>query len=181
MTFDSGDLEIQDVEDYAPKKENFSHQELIMQCLRKCVEAGSVEMIEGRMQTRKDRMGNSLSVWIPDSRKVFIESVKTCKNFMICDFDKDAKEKIEEILEKIKTDKKQYIQNEHDWFNDLPYNVRTSYVKEFGGILKEAFNLHYSYSNLFISEEIDHYRNVLEELNLLTKRLDFYEGTLMEG
>ena len=51
-------IEFDDVENFSSQEQQFSHQILIMKCLVKCVEAGNVEMVEGKVETRVDKSGN---------------------------------------------------------------------------------------------------------------------------
>jgi hypothetical protein len=175
------DFEIGDVESYSSKKENFSHSNLIMKCLNRCADTGSVEMVEGRVDHRKDKSGNYVAVHVPDTRLTFIEAVKTCKNFMICDFDNQATNNIKQLLKRIAELKKYWIGQEHNWFNSLSWNEQQHQMKIGLGIMKESFNLKNQFHNHFVTAQVDIYRDILEELTLLTQRKDFYAEEIFEA
>ncbi|HUS50903.1 MAG TPA: hypothetical protein VMZ91_12115, partial [Candidatus Paceibacterota bacterium] len=66
------------------EEEQFSHQVLVMSAMRKCLEAGSREMVEGYFNTRADRSGNIIKTYVDDTRKAYIESVKSFRDILSC-------------------------------------------------------------------------------------------------
>ena len=79
---------IQDTDNYqSGKDQRFSHQELVMSVLRKCLESGTREMMSGWFNEKVDKSGNIVRTYIDDTRKKFIESVKTSCN-LICTIQK---------------------------------------------------------------------------------------------
>lgn len=176
MTDDNNnDFEIGDVENFSSKEQQFSHQILIMKCLTKCAENGSVEMVEGRVEHKIDKNGNVSTKYLPDTRKQFIESITTAKNFMSCDFDDDAKQKIKALLQKIQDNKNKWLDLEYSWWESVDYGVQQKLVLEGRNCIKGLHNQKLYFKDNSISEELSIWREVLEELNELTKRMNFYE------
>jgi len=175
------DFEIGDVENYNSGSQQFSHQTLIMKCLNRCVECGTVEMVEGRIENKTDKSGNTSTKYFPDTRRQFIESVKTAKNFLKCDFDEDANSKINLLIYKVNKNKEKWLNEEWDWWIHFDWNLQQKLTMEGKGVIKGMHNQKHFFKDSSISEEVEIWRDILEELNDLTKRLDFYEETTLSG
>lgn len=174
------DFEIGDVEGFSHKNNSFSHSILVMSAMRKGLENGSKEMRPGWYNERTDAKGNMIKTYVEDTRKAFIESVKTCEMIMACDLDKEAEDKISQLKKDIKDFQDDLIKLNDESWNSLPeykkseYKVQGSrHIKGFltSPILKEEF----------IKFEINIYREIFGELTKLTKRLDFYQAEAFEG
>jgi len=174
-------IEFDDVENFSSAPQQFSHQNLIMKCLGKCVDYGTVEMVEGKVETKCDKQGNFTTKYLPDTRRQFIEAIKTSKNFIKCDFDEEANKKINILLEKIKKNKEKWLEIEYDWWENLSYEVQQKLVLDGRGVIQGTHNQKHYFKDSSISEELEIWREILEELNELTKRLDFYEQTQFIG
>ena len=174
-------IEFDDVENFSTEDQQFSHQVLIMKCLNKCIETGNVEMVEGRKETKVDKQGNISVKFLPDTRKQFIESVKTAKNFIKCDFDDKATENIENIMRRIKKNKEKWLKKEFDWWENLNWETQQKLIKNKMGVVEGMHNQEHSFYNDSLLEELDFWREILEEINELTKRLDFYERVAYIG
>ncbi len=178
---DNGGIEFENIENFSQGERQFSHQVLIMKCLNKAIEMGCVEMKEGFMETKYDKQGNTQSVYHEDTRRSFIEAVKTVKSFMACDFDEDAKKIMKTHLGDVKFNKQFWLDKESEWWTTLSWKHREYWTKKVGGPIKGYHNQKLYFKDNSLYDEIDIWRDILEELNNLTKRLDFYESTKFEG
>ena len=167
------DIEVIDVENYSSDKfQIFNHQILVMEVLRKATEAGSHELRAGWFNEKIDPSGNIARTYVEDTRKRFIETVKTASAIMKCDYDDIAKANIDKSLDSLKKIKISLMDAQWKWFEVLPPRIKMEYT---GRISKAFFNIDLGWYLKFIEEEVECYRNILEELHSLTKRLDFYQ------
>jgi len=182
MEDEDDNIQIGDTESYGGQKEQtFSHQSLVMQSMRKCVEYGTMEQTQGLFVAEKDMKGRTKLTYRQDIRKAFIESVRTAKMIMICDFDKIAKENINALIKKIDDRKKELIKEQWNWFQNLNQSQKNLYCQK-GIIIKEdSFSTDLPFYQNYLFEELEVYRQIFEELTLLTERLDFYKGEDFEG
>jgi hypothetical protein len=183
MSFpNNNNVEIQDVENFSnPAEEGFSHQQQVSKIINKVIDLGSKEMKPGFIQTKTDVNGNVTRTIIEDSRKAFIEGVKTCLTIMICDLDEEAIDniyKIEEEIEKKRNDLLKLEQDEWDMFNKSQKRI----LAEKGlGTKKNLFNIEKQYYQKNIEYEVDYYRKIFMELILMTKRLGFYKAEVIDA
>lgn len=179
----SDKFEIADVENYQSNKMNvFNHQGLIMEILRKVNEAGSHEMRTGYTNTKVDHAGNITRIYIEDTRKKFIETVKQAISNMTCDFDKEAKEKIGKIKKKIEDLKKDLLEEQWKWWNSLTPKYQMIFATNGRSVgSRNAFNINLEWWQRYVDDETDYYREVVGELHKLTKRLDFYQSEDFEA
>jgi hypothetical protein len=179
---DSPDFEIGDVENFQYNKDEvFSHQTLVMSTMKRVLEFGAHELVEGVMETNVDNKGNIKQVYREDTRKRFVESIKCCMMVMCCDFDTDAEKEIGNLIGEIGTKKKYWLEQEQGWFKKLSpikqKEIQETEVTYFG----VAFAKDSPYEKLFFEEELRIYREVFVQLTLLTKRLDFYTSEEIEA
>ena len=175
------DFEIGNVENFGGvKDQEFSHSSLVQSAMRKCLEAGAKEMREGWFNERTDRQGNNIRTYIEDTRKAFIESVRSLKMIMACDFDKIARDRIKKYLGLIKLKEKELIDMDNEIWNRLSVNERTIYLRA-GEIHLSKMISHPTLKKHFIEYELKQWRNIYAELGRLTKRLDFYKAELFEA
>ena len=174
-------IEFDDVENFSSTPQQFSHQLLIMRCLNKCIDAGMVETIEGKVETGMDKRGNLTTKYLPDTRRQFIEAVTTAKNFLKCDFDADSERNVTELLNKIREIKKKWLEKEFKWWDELSWELKQKLTQEGRNVIQGMHNQRLYFKDSSIAEELEVWRKILEELNLLTKRLDFYEQTQFIG
>lgn len=179
---DEDNIVIQDTDNYqSGKDQRFSHQELVMSVLRKCLESGTREMMSGWFNEKVDKSGNIVRTYIDDTRKKFIESVKTSCNLMSCDFDNEAKTNID----KLKGDLKDYFkilqEQEKNYILFAPASTKKYFAER--GVVHIPGTLIDSlpFSKLIVDEQVETYRKILEELSHLTKRLDFYAEEFFEA
>lgn len=172
------DFEIGEEEGFNSQEQQFSHQVLVMKCLNKCIDAGSQEMVIGRFETKKDSQGRETTKYYPDTRRAFIESVKTAKCIMACDFDEEAEKKIKGFIGEVQFNKDHWLKKEWEWWTSLDYGLQGEWIKKNQGVIQGMHNAAFHFLNLSIDDELDIWRDVLEELNQLTKRLNFYEADI---
>ncbi len=176
------EFEIQEVEDYTSSKdEQFSHQVLVMKSMKKCIDAGSVEMMSGWVNNSMDKQGNMKITYIQDTRKIFIETVKTAENMMACDFDEEAETNIKKIEEDLIETKESLCELEGNRWKNMHPMLKNNLIQD--GIIHEEGRLNQELPlyQEFLEEKIDCYRNILTELTKLTQRLGYYEGEIYEA
>jgi hypothetical protein len=136
-------------------------------------------MSEGWFNERMDSHGNRIKTYIEDTRKAFIESVRSLKMVMACDLDKKARERIKKYLNKIKEKETEYIEEGNAGWNKLTNFEKSQYLKSgqrhFSKIISHPLLQKY-----FIEAELEQWRNVFAELSRLTKRLDFFKTEMFE-
>lgn len=187
------DFDVMDVEDYQPGKNmEFSHQALVMIAMRKVIEYGCQELVPGYYNTEEDNRGKTKIVYKQDTRKAFIESVRTLRMIMICDFDDEAKKKLlpskkgkedpeENLMDKIKERKEFWIKKQAEWWKNFSEGQQKELAKRGMQVMEGYFNLNLQFFQQYFIEELEIYREIFEELNLLTERLKFYQSEGLEG
>jgi len=180
----SGDneFEIGDVEDYRHEQDHkFNHQLLVMECIRKCNEAGSHELRPGWIDEKEDHYGNVKRVYIEDTRKKYISSIKQLKANMICDFDEESTRYIEAIELQIIEQKEKLLETQWNWWVSLTLLDKQRISARGQDVIKDAFNQDLPWFQKWVDTEVEGYRIIFEELILLTKRKDFYEAEIVEA
>ena len=175
------DFEIGDVENFsAGKDEFFSHSMLVMMAMKKGVEAGIREMKAGWFNVKTGKQGEVVKTYIEDTRKAFIESVKTCCMVMACDMDEDAETYIEECLDDIETKRVELASIEEEAWKVQPESLKG--LMKAQGIYNIAGHIsHPELKEQLIWIEIEMYRSIFAELSRLTKRLDYYKAQMFEA
>ena len=138
-------------------------------------------MRAGYYNERRDRLGNNIVTYNPDTRKEFIESVETLKMVMACDIDDEATKAIEKIekeskaiyLELCEQEKKQWIQANIPLKNQ--WHSQGIFYRE--NMLNEKFPFALEY----LMERVIIARKLFAELTKLTKRLGFYGEEWIEA
>jgi len=181
MGGNNDDFEIGDVENFGGVKDKeFSHSLLVMSAMRKCLDAGSKEMMEGWFNERRDIKGNLIRTYVEDTRKAFIESVRTLKMIMACDIDKKASLKIKKCFMNMKEKEQIFIEQENEGWQRLSSFEKSQYLKSgakhFDKVLSHPVLLKH-----FIEYELIQWRNIFAELSRLTKRLDFFKSEMFEA
>jgi len=172
-------FEIEDVENYRSDKQHvFNHQMLVMEVLRRVNEAGSHELRSGWFNEKVDNQGSLTRIYIEDTRKKYVECVKSAMSVMACDYDKKAREKIDKAQGTLKNQKKILLNSQWNWYITLPPKPMLEFR---GKVIKGFFNYNMGWYSKFIELEVSAYRNIAKELNNLTKRLDFYKSVPVEG
>ena len=156
------------------KNIEFSHQSLVMRSMNKCIEAGCKEMRSGYWNEKSDKFGNVLKVYVPDTRKEFIENVKNTEIMMACDMDKEATDNIKATLDKMeKKFNTLCTLEEAEW---TALGKSGSLARNNRGIffMKGTLNTKLPYFQEYLEFEVNCYREILRELCCLTSRLKFY-------
>jgi len=175
-------IEIGDIENYSSDNGEYSHSTHLDICIKKCIVAGCKELCEGYNETNVDNKGNIKVIYKEDTRKAFIESIKTCKMIMACDFDKKAKKEIKNLLESIKKGQSKFLEMQTTYWENLGYNIQQTLLKRIGiPPAPSCFHKGLDFWNLFIEYELNIYREIFEELLFLSKRLNHFKAEDFEG
>ena len=174
------DFEIGDVEGFSHKDNAFSHSVLVMSAMRKVLENGSKEMRPGWFNEKSDPKGNVTRTYVEDTRKAFVEAVKTCEMAMACDLDETAEKKLKEYKKELTDFKLKLTELNNDSWESLPDYKKLEYTQHGSRHIK-GFLTNPLLKEEFIKFEIDQYREIFSELTRLTKRLDFYQAETFEG
>lgn len=168
------DIEISEAENYRGDKiQVFNHQVLVMEVMRKLNEAGSHELRTGYTNQKVDRSGNTTTQYIEDTRKKFIECVKSAIAIMRCDFDKEAEDFVEQCFEELEAKRKVLLEAQWTWYQSLAPLPK----QEFSGkIQRYFFAIDFGWYMEYVETEVACYRAISEELSNLTARKDFYVG-----
>jgi len=171
------EVEIEDTGEYGggEKELKFSHQSLVMTSMQKCIELGSHEMSEGHEERYTDARGNIKIIYKENTILAFIEAIKTLKMIVISDFDKTATENIGKLLEKVKERKDYWTEMEWGELMNIP-----AFKRKYS-LMKGYFLQNSRFRSMFEQELVEIYREIFEELSLLTKRLDYYASEEFEG
>lgn len=165
-------FQVQDIDEYETNEDQvFNHQALVMKAMKRCLELGALELHEG--ENIKEIVNNKIVIiHKPNERKQFINSIQILKSTMVCDFDKDATTNIKKLKE------------DFDELEDNLLEEQFKFYQNLTEVAKINLNLYVVHRNIFTpklpflqrvkDKEIDRYRNLFEELVLLTQRLDFY-------
>lgn len=178
-------------------KGDFSKGEVVKQDIQKVFEIRSKEMVPGYYNTATNlKTGEESKVWVPDSRKAFISSVKALYSILYpeCQNDKEMKafliecaEKEKEIIEKYAYKERFHGRNENGRRVCLP--TGKSYIPDIDfmfpiilngsegpkdGWIKGYWN---GRVTLYWEETVDLYDTLFQELNALCFRLDFFKPT----
>lgn len=176
------DIQIADIESYqGDSGSEFSHQQLVMRALMRASETGCREMKAGWFNEKTDRFGNKSMVYVDDTRKIFIESIKTAEMNMACDLDEVAKDNIEKIKKALRLVFLDLCAGEKiDWENA---NIKIKQARWKQNISYKENGLHpeLQYSQDYVDQQVDCYREIYKELILLTHRLDFYKAEDFEA
>lgn len=169
-------IEVLEIEDYKGEKDQkFSHQFLVMKILNKCMEAGAKEMRSGYWNIKSDKFGNVNKIYVPDSRKEFIETVKTAMDTMSRDFDKQMEEAVSKVNKKLKEEYKRLLDIEkRDWDN-APIKLKQNRWSTNIYYQEGTLNTNLSYFHMYLEFEVKCHREILNELNKLNKRLKDYQ------
>lgn len=181
MDNDSGDFEIGNVENFGGgKDQEFSHSSLVMSAMKKCLEAGTKEMREGWFNERTDQKGNQIKTYIEDTRKAFIESVRSLKMIMAGDLDIEALKKIRKYMKRIKDKEKELIDYDNSVWDKLTPSEKINYSRSGERHFSKMISNHILKKH-FIEYELIQWRNIFSELSRLTKRLDYFKAEMFEA
>jgi hypothetical protein len=171
---------------FSQKNQEFSHESLVMIAMRKVLEFSCGELIHGYYETQTDDKGKTKIVYKQDTMKAFIESVRSLRMVMLCDFDdvaiknliasKKGNEKPEtNLIDKLKERKEFWISQQEYWWSKLSDGMKKSYIEKGEHVIDGYLNVNLPFYNQYFMEELEIYREIFEELTLLTKRIKFYK------
>jgi len=179
---DKDDIEIIDPETYRPGGEKeFNHEALVMEAFRKCIEAGTHEFRAGYMNQKTDKLGNTIVSYVEDTRKKFIESVRTLRNVIICDVDDEAGKDIKKLMASLEDKKKELLAIQARWWKSLNLMQQKKANEQGHTVLEGAFNKNLPWYEEFIEDEVNTYRLLFEVFSKLTARLGFYQEVEIIG
>lgn len=153
----------------------FNHQMLVMLAYKKVIDAAAHEMRSGWFNSKTDAAGNTTMTYIEDTRKKFIEAVKGLELVLWCDFDEEAEKIVTDIKEKLAKDKKELLEAQWGWYDELDPDKKKAALKQYGQIYKMAFHTELAWYQTYLEKELEYYRLIAKELSRLTKRKKFYE------
>lgn len=178
-TDDDDDFELLDVEGYSSGgKSGFSYPDLVAFATRKCIENGTKEMMEGYFNLKTDKLGNTMKIWVPDTRLQFIESVETLKMLLEREYDNETIKKMDKLNLKLEETFSTHYNLYKNEYNSQPAVVRV-HLKKKGiffreGVLPQKSEQYTDYLN----EKVSIYREIFSTLYKLLKELnDFKEET----
>lgn len=74
------------------EKAEITHEQLILQAMKHCMEEGSKEMRGGYTKEKTNAQGKTEVIYVDDQRKVYIQSIMSLHDIMIPKFDKKFRE-----------------------------------------------------------------------------------------
>jgi hypothetical protein len=171
---------------FSQKNQEFSHESLVMIAMKKVLEFSCGELIHGYYEHEVDEKGRVKIVYKQDTRKAFIESVRSLRMTMICDFDETAFKKLiaskkgkenpeENLMDKLNYRKQFWINKQLEWWNSLGDGMKRTFTEKGENIIPDYFNTTLQFYGQYFLEELELYREIYEELTLLTKRIKFYK------
>jgi hypothetical protein len=174
--------DIGSVENLRSGDQQFSHQALVRNALNKCFDRLSQEGKSGILE--EVRIGNTVKiVHKPDARLEAFNSIDGAIAIMSCDFDDEANQKIDALLNQIVDTQNKWIKIQQGHFAPLSYESKQNVIKEYGcnpslPFLQKVGNI--DYNDLYLNDCVHLYMRIFKELNRLTKRIDFYKGEILE-
>jgi len=171
------DIEIIDTDNiqFGQQEKEFNHQSLVMLAYQKSIDALMKEMIEGFWQEKRDKLGNQLYVYNPDTRKSAIESIKTLKNLMIADITGTPQKKIvDNLITEDKTLYETHLKEQNSWINKLPRAAKTALVVKYNLFSSLDLNEKLPFYHYYINSSVEIYRKLFEALeNCLAEKKYF--------
>lgn len=182
---EDNEIEIKEIEDYSGSKsgENFSHSQLIMIAMKKCIEAGCREMKEGYFNTKSDRFGNVNYVYVNDTRKEFIEAISTLLMVMADDIvgDDKAKKEIKGIKKSLRKKYKDFCKLEKTDWEQMHGLIKQKLLQKGIYFRESMLNSELPYSIEYLMERVESSRRIFAALTKLTQRLDYYKEEMFEA
>lgn len=180
------DLEILEAEGYYGKAgENFSHGQLIMISMKKSIDAGCKEMKEGYYNTKSDKFGNVNYIYVPDTRKEFIETIETLQMIMADDLDDDkgksAKKEIKDINKNLGDSYKDFCDAEKKDWENIHSLIKQKLLSEGIYFREGMLNSEFPYAVEYLMERVKASRKIFAALKKLTKAFDYYREEMYEA
>lgn len=176
--------EIIDVENYrgsSGKGEDFSRAGLVMGTMKKCRDNGMVEIKEGYTVTKRDKFGNELPLYIPDTRLVFIESIETLKMVMEEDVDDATRIKIKELEDNLDEILIRYLNLQNEEWKRSPPSIVYAWKKEGRVYNSTQLSKAFSYYNEYLLDKVKIYRKLYSIFGIRAKELNYWKEESYEG
>ena len=175
-------IEIIDPENYrGGSKEPLNHSQIVKIAMTRAIEAGCVEMKEGYTTMKRDKFGNELPVYVPDTRLVFLECVETLRMSMGVDMDEEAEKNLKELEDELKKELNKYLQLEHQEWNTAPAQVKLAWKQRGIVYLPEKLNKSFFFYNEYLLDKVSIYRRIYIEMDKLANRKQYWKEEFFEG
>lgn len=183
MEIEKEDIEFIEADNYRGynKEEPMSHSQLVMSSMRKCLDARAQEMKEGRIVIKKDKFGNELPIYIPDTRLVFIECIEAMKMIMGVDVGKDVKDNIKLIEDDLKKKLDEYLKLEDNEWKTAPKFVANKWRYDKIFFIPGRLSQGFSYYNEYLFDKVEAYTKIYIELDKQAKELGYYKEEILEA
>jgi len=179
---DNDNIEIIDPENYrGGSKESLNHSQIVKIALVRAIEAGCVEMREGYMTLKKDKFGNELPIYVPDTRLVLIECIETVRMSMGVDMDEESTKKIKELEEELKKKLNEYLELEKKEWDTAPLQVKIAWKQRGIVYLPQKLNKSFFFYNEYLLDKVAIYRRMYVEMDKLAYRKDYWKEEFFEG
>lgn len=176
------DIEIIDPETYrGGSKEPLNHSQIVKIAMTKAIEAGCVEMREGYMTLKKDKFGNELPIYVPDTRLIFLECVETLRMSMGVDMDEEALENLKKIEDDLKERLNFYLNQEKLEWETAPPQVKIDWKRRGLVYLQGKLNKSFFFYNEYLLDKVAAYRKIYVEMDKLAYRKDYWKEESWEG
>ena len=152
-----------------------------MGTMKKCRDNGCVEMKEGYTTIKKDKFGNQIPIYIPDTRLIFIESIETFKMIMGEDIDEDTQEKINEVESKINLLFKSYLELERKEWTTANASILYKWRQEGRFYNPNKLSQSFPYYNDFLIDKVKIYREMYVILGKRAKELNYWKEESFEA
>jgi len=181
MSEEEDNIEVLEPETYATHGEALSPSQIVLSAMHKCIEAGSQEMKEGHTVMKRDKFGNQLPIYLPDTRLVFIECIETYKMTMGAHLDKEAEDKLKEITIKLNETFNKYLFMEAEEWKRASVVVQNDWRRRGIVLIPGKLNKQMSYYNEYLLDKVQIYRELYVELDKLLKRLNYLQEESYEA
>lgn len=176
------DFEIKEPSEYTGQKDEvYSHSLLVMSALKTCKDKRAKEMGDGYTTTKFDKYGSAFPVVVPDSRKEFIESVKSLMMIQERDYDKDATTEIE-LIEKTLQEKYEELcgREKKDW-EQMPHPIKQEKARKGYYYREGLLSGDLPYTRMYVRYQVDAYTEIVSAIQKLIKRLNDYRDEIYEA
>lgn len=159
--------------------EELSNERLIMEQMRRVMEAGSQDMTKGWVERRVDKFGDTFIYKIhSDTRLKFGECVLTLKNKMIKYIRQHPKyeTKINQLFQELTSLKIKFQVLEQLEWEKISANVKKDIPSKWLNRWEHIdgqLNFDYIFGETFLQESVEIYRKIFEEIESLLNDLDY--------
>jgi hypothetical protein len=175
------DFEIIEPENYSAGKMEFSNGELVMMSFRKCIELGAKEMREGYYNTKMDKGGNTNYIYVPDTRKEFIEAVETLLMIMADDIDDDFESKISEVQSSLSKIYDGLCSNEKDIWENASFMMKQQWNSKNIFYREKMLSGALPFATDYLIEKVSAYRKIVGIMKKRIKELNYYKEEEFHG